>query len=77
MQSLHHLLTYAVHDIDHMLRYLLSIYLSSISIRLEIKPRGIEEMGGAGRSGRRRILCPHRCSGRCTGKAANESYIAH
>ena len=32
MQSLHHLLTYAVHDIDHMLRYLLSIYLSSISI---------------------------------------------
>ena len=32
MQSLHHLLTYVVHDIDHMLRYLLSIYLSSISI---------------------------------------------
>ena len=34
MQSLHHLLTYAVHDIDHMLRYPLSIYLSSISIIL-------------------------------------------
>ena len=34
MQSLHHLLTYEVHDIDHMLRYLLSIYLSSISINL-------------------------------------------
>ena len=34
MQSLHHLLTYVVHDIDHMLRYLLSIYLSSISIKL-------------------------------------------
>ena len=33
MQSLHHLLTYVVHDIDHMLRYLLSIYLSSISIK--------------------------------------------
>ena len=32
MQSLHYLLTYEVHDIDHMLRYLLSIYLSSISI---------------------------------------------
>ena len=36
MQSLHHLLTYAVHDIDHMLRYLLSIYLSSISISRNI-----------------------------------------
>ena len=34
MQSLHHLLTYVVHDIDHMLRYLLSIYLSSISISI-------------------------------------------
>ena len=34
MQSLHHLLTYVVHEIDYMLRYLLSIYLSSISIRL-------------------------------------------
>ena len=32
MQSLHQLLIYAVHNIDHMLRYLLSIYLSSISI---------------------------------------------
>ena len=32
MQSLHHLLMYVVHDIDHMFRYLLSIYLSSISI---------------------------------------------
>ena len=37
MQSLHHLLTYVVHDIDHMLRYLLSIYLSSISIRVGSK----------------------------------------
>ena len=36
MQSLHHLLTYEVHDIDHMLRYLLSIYLSSISINRTI-----------------------------------------
>ena len=36
MQSLHHLLTYAVHDINHMLRYPLSIYLSSISIRSKI-----------------------------------------
>ena len=34
MQSLHHLLMYAVHDIDYMLRYLSSIYLSIISIRL-------------------------------------------
>ena len=36
MQSLHHLLTYAVHDIDHMLRYPLSIYLSSISINEDL-----------------------------------------
>ena len=36
MQSLHHLLTYVVHDIDHMLRYLLSIYLSSMSISYRI-----------------------------------------
>ena len=36
MQSLHHLLTYAVHNIDHMLRYSLSIYLSSISIIYKI-----------------------------------------
>ena len=34
MQSLHYLLMYVVHNIDHMLKYLLSIYLSSISIRL-------------------------------------------
>ena len=32
MQSLHHLLIYVVHEINYMLRYLLSIYLSSISI---------------------------------------------
>ena len=32
MQSLHHILMYVVYDIDYMLRYLLSIYLSSISI---------------------------------------------
>ena len=32
MQSLHHLLMYAVHDIDHMLRYLLSIYLAYLLI---------------------------------------------
>ena len=37
MQSLHHLLTYVVHDIDYMLRYLLSIYLSSISINVSIQ----------------------------------------
>ena len=36
MQSLHHLLTYEVHDIDHMLRYPLSIYLSSTSIILRV-----------------------------------------
>ena len=36
MQSLHHLLTYVVHNINHMLRYLLSIYLSSISIINEL-----------------------------------------
>ena len=34
MQSLHQLLIYVVHNIDYMLKYLLSIYLSSISIRL-------------------------------------------
>ena len=28
MQSLHHLLTYVVHNIDYMLKYPLSIYLA-------------------------------------------------
>ena len=38
MQSLHHLLTYVMYNIDHMLRYLLSIYLSSISITHPLDP---------------------------------------
>ena len=44
MQSLHYLLTYVVHDIDYMLRYLLSIYLSSISISwVEYSCRAVQE----------------------------------
>ena len=49
MQSLHHLLTYAVYDIDYMLRYLLSIYLSSISITPGYEYRPVFSAPASGR----------------------------